>query len=78
MRTRPKKGACRATHSHSHCGCNTKAERAAHLLHQCQELEYGFVPKQVVTDLQDIGNWKVRGTWVPPGCGVGSPPCRGI
>ena len=24
-----------------------------------QELQWGFVPKNVVTDLYDIGNWKV-------------------
>ena len=27
-------------------------------------LEFGFLPRQVVADLRDLGNWKVRDGWV--------------
>ena len=30
-------------------------------MHAMRELAFGFVPAQVVTDLKDIGNWKVKG-----------------
>lgn len=30
------------------------------VLQSLGEVEFGFVPRTVVSDLQDIGNWKVR------------------